>query len=110
MSRVDNYLKLIVRAPQTDDDRKNGRLGRMVTHEIFTFGPDDREVGLVLKSLAGIAEGLREAGNQVSLCAHNPAPLAHFGYPVDRIGRLDSSRSKMNLPPSQLGDRHKKAN
>jgi hypothetical protein len=109
MSRVDNYLKLIVRAPQTDDDRKHGRLGRMVTHEIFTFGPDDREVALVLKSLAGVAEQERAAGNEAVLCSFGPLPFPTSAI-VDRIGRLDFARSKMNLPPSQLYDRHKKAN
>lgn len=88
MSQVDNYLKLIVRAPQTVEDVRHGRLGTMLTHEIFTFGPDNSEVGLVLKSLRDLADEAERAGNRVSLCAYNPAPLQHFGYSIDKIGNL----------------------
>lgn len=109
MSQVDNYLKLIVRAPQTDDDRKACRLGRMITHEIFPFGPNDPEVILVLKSLAGIVADETARGNDASLSSFGPL-LFPTAFKVDRVGRLDFHRSKMYLPPSQLQDRHKKAN
>ena len=96
MSQVDNYLKLVVRAPQTEDERRHGRLGRMITHEIFTCSRVDPDAGLVLHSLFEQAEAERVAGNFAAVSAFDPDPFWHVaraaGESLVRIGTMTTAR------------------
>jgi hypothetical protein len=108
MSQVDNYLKLVVREPQTEEDRHFSRLGRMVVHEIFpcpsTDGKDTAAV--VLHHMFDTARAARAAGKTALVAAHDPGPFWHVaraaGERLGRIGELDMSRHKQSLISYQL--------
>jgi predicted nicotinamide N-methyase len=89
---IDNYLKLVVRAPQTDEERRQGRIGSMITHEIFTCSPLDPDAGLVLHSLFDQAEQARNQGNDAHVSAFDPGPFWHVaraaGETLSRIGAM----------------------
>jgi hypothetical protein len=107
MSQVDNYIKLVVREPQSEEDRHLGRLGRMVVHELHTCANYPiSEHTFVLHSFFDRAREARAAGKTAHVSAHDPGPFWHVaraaGEKLGRIGELDMSRHKQGLSDYQL--------